>query len=147
MWNLRPDERLRFWREFRESIDQKSLDQAIEDVNHLWSYAPMVNHYLTTDQIDEWPNPWELLYENHYCDLAKSLGIVYTLYLTKFKPNIEIRIYNEPSTKEQYNLVYVDDGKYVLNYIHDEIVNKTQLPSSLHLVKVIPSSTFELDKF
>lgn len=146
MWNLLPDERLRCWQDFRKSIGQKSFKEALHDTQHLWSFAPYMAHYLTTDHVEEWPGPWELIYENYYCDLAKALGIVYTLYLSNHKPDIEIRIYNEPSTKEQYNLVFVDKGKYVLNLIHDEVVNKAQVSKDLKLVKILGPDDLGLNK-
>ena len=147
MWNLHPSERLRYWQSFRSELDQKPKSEAIKDTLHLWSYAPYVAHYLTTDDITIWPNPWELLYENYYCNLAKALGIVYTLYLTKHRSGMEIRIYLDPASMEQYNLVFIDQGKYVLNYIYDEVVNSTQIDRGLQLKKVIPSTDLGLDKF
>ena len=146
MWNQLPSERLRFWHDFRKNISQKTLEEAVFDAQHLWSYAPYVAHYLTTDHIEEWPGPWELVYENYYCDLAKALGVVYTLYLSEHKPELEIRVYYEPSTKEQYNLVFVDKGKYVLNYVHDEVVNKTQINADLKLSRTISAAELGLDK-
>lgn len=146
MWNQLPSERLRFWHDFRKKISEQEIEQALKETTHLWSYAPYVAHYLTTDQIATWPGPWELIYENYYCDLAKALGIVYTLYLSSHKPDIEIRVYNEPSTKEQYNLVFVDKGKYVLNLVHDEVVNKAQVSKSLKLIKTLTVQDLGLDK-
>lgn len=146
MWTQLPSERLRYWHDFRKTISTKSLDQALKDTTHLWSYAPYVAHYLTTDHIELWPGPWDLVYENYYCDLAKALGIVYTLYLCDHKPELEIRVYNDPITKEQYNLVFVDKGKYVLNYVHDELVNKTQINSDLKLLRTISTEDLELEK-
>lgn len=146
MWNLLPGERLRCWQDFRKSISQKSFEEALQDTQHMWSFAPYMAHYLTTDHVEEWPGPWELIYENYYCDLAKALGIVYTLYLSDHKPNIEIRIYSEPSTKEQYNLVFVDKGKYVLNLIHDEVVNKAQIGNDLKLIKTLRPEDLGLNK-
>lgn len=147
MWNLLPSERLRCWQDFRKSISQKSFEEALRETQHLWSYAPYVAHYLTTDHVEEWPGPWELLYENYYCDLAKALGIVYTLYLSDHKTeNMEIRVYNEPSTKDQYNLVWIHHGKYVLNFVHDEVVNKKQVSKSLKLVKTLSVSDIGLHK-
>lgn len=141
-----PDERLRSWQDFRTTIGQKPFEQALKDTQHLWSYAPYVAHYLTTDQLSTWPDPWELLYENYYCDLAKALGIVYTLYLSSHRPDIEIRIYQDPNSKETYNLVLVDQGKYVLNMIHDEVVNKQQIDSNLKLVETITVQDLNLDR-
>lgn len=146
MWNQFPYERLRSWHDFRKTISKKTFEQALQDTQHLWSFAPYQAHYLTTDQIANWPGPWELIYENYYCDLAKALGIVYTLYLSEHKPELEIRVYNDPSTKEQYNLVFVEQGKYVLNYIHDEVVNKTQIDKTLKLKRTITSDELGLNK-
>jgi hypothetical protein len=146
MWNLLPHERLRSWQSFRNTISDKSLDQALAETAHLWSYAPFVKNYLHFDFVDEWPNPWELIYDNYYCDLAKALAIVYTLYLSQHKVEIEIKVFVDPENKEQYNLVYVDKGKYVLNYIHDEVVNSTQVKKDLVLKKVISTQELKLEQ-
>ena len=146
MWTLLPSERLRCWQEFRKDISSKTFEQALQDTQHLWCYAPYVAHYLTTDHVENWPGPWELLYENYYCDLAKALGIVYTLYLCDHKPEMEIRVYNEPSTKEQYNLVFIERGKYVLNLVHDEVVNKQQVSKELKLVRTLSAEELGLYK-
>ena len=145
MWNLLPHERLRSWQEFRNNLSNLDLASACYQTEHLWSYAPYVQNYLHFDYVDEWPNPWELLYDNYYCGLAKALAIVYTLYLSSHKPQIEIRVYNDPSTMEQYNLVYVDKGKYVLNLVHDEVVNSTQVPKEIKLKKIITSKELALE--
>ena len=47
---------------------------------------------------------------------------------------------------EPYNLVFVDDGKYVLNCVHDEIVNNTQIDKQLKLKKIITSDELGLNK-
>jgi len=146
MWTLLPNERLRCWQEFRKTISSKTFEQALQDTQHLWSYAPYVAHYLTTDHVEEWPGPWELLYENYYCDLAKALGIVYTLYLTGHRPEMEIQVYSDPSTKEQHNLVFVEQGKYVLNLIHDEVVNKEHIDKHLKLIKTLSIIDLGLNK-
>jgi len=57
IWNLMPYERLRLWHDFRKTISAKSLEQAVNEVSHLWSYAPFVKYYLTWDNIINWPDP------------------------------------------------------------------------------------------
>lgn len=146
IWNQMPYERLRSWQAFRNSINEKSFEQALRATQHLWSYAPYVAHYLTTDQINIWPDPWELLYENYYCDLAKALGIVYTLYLSAHRPEMEIQIYQDQNSKETYNLVFIEQGKYVLNMVHDEVVNKEHITSNLKLVETVPIRELKLDQ-
>lgn len=147
MWNLIPSERLRYWHDFRKRISTLSSTQAIEETHHLWCYAPYVAHYLTTDQIANWPNPWELINDNYYCDLAKALGMVYTLYLTDHWIESTIEIYRDVSSKDDRNLVFIDGGKYVLNYLHDEVINKKQINEDLERIKTITVHDLQLTKF
>jgi len=146
IWTMQPHERLRWWHQFRDKISMKSLEEAVWETNHLWSYSPFVNRYLHWDYIEEWPNPWELLYDNYYCDLARALGIVSTLYLSKHKPSIEIAIYLDKLSKDYYNLALVDGGKYVCNLIHDEVVNIKQISKNLERVKTITTSQLKFDQ-
>jgi len=95
--------------------------------------------------VNEFPGPWELIYDNYYCNLAKALGIMYTVYLSGQDVDVEIRVYIDESSTEQYNLVYIDKGKYVLNLIHDEVVNSAQVPNNLKLKKTITSTELGLD--
>lgn len=137
MWNLKPDERLHEWKEFREKIGQLPIESAIRDTVHLWSYAPYVNHYLDGLNITEWPDPWTLLHENYYCDLAKTLGMLYTLYLSshyeKDITQLEIKVYKNPTNGDVFNTLWVNEGKYILNLDFDTVVNKTQVDENLVL--------------
>lgn len=81
MWDLFPHQRLNYWRDFRLSLGEMNLCQSLEATVKLWSYAPFVKHYLNHDLPDNWPDPWQLLHDNYYCDLAKTLGMFYTLIL------------------------------------------------------------------
>lgn len=137
MWNLNSSDRLHEWKLFREDISALPLEKALEKTNHLWSYAPFVNYYISPDRSPEWPDPWTLLHENYYCDIAKSLGIMYTLHLCSHYGNgidsMEMKIYNNPKTHESHNTVWINNGKYILNLIFDEVVNKSQLDKKLVL--------------
>jgi hypothetical protein len=137
MWNFKPEERLQEWRAFRNQIGSQDLSTAISQTSKLWSYAPYVTHYLSPDLKEEWPDPWTLLHENMYCDLAKSLGMLYTLYLCDHYnnglDNLEIRIYKDTANHDVLNTVWVNQGKYILNLIFDDVVNKTSITENLVL--------------
>lgn len=151
MWNLRPDERLREWRNFRQMLATKPIEQACHETSHLWSYAPFVSHYLDSDKnnsIIAWPDPWTLLHENVYCDVAKSLGMLYTLYLSDHRPpDIELRIYRQNDSREMFNLVWLSQGKYILNLSYDEVVNKEHLKIDLHLIYRYTAGDLGLDLY
>ena len=125
MFKLQASERLVRWREFRKSLDSLPFDKAIESVNELWQSCPFSPYYLDPERPDKWPDPWTLVEENYYCDLAKALGMLYTIKFTKHDPEVEIRVYYDPESKYHYNLVWIEQGKYVLNLIENQIVNKT----------------------
>jgi len=147
MWNLNTDERLRHWRHFRKEISTKSLESALKDTVNLWSYAPYVSHYLHPLDVSDWPDPWTLVHENYYCDLAKSLGMFYTLYLSDHYKNsvtdLEIRIYS--GNLDQFNTVWVNRGKYILNLEFNAIVNKSSITNDLKLESTVSIDQLKLD--
>lgn len=151
MWNSTPDERLREWKQFRETIGQLPLLEACIKTTHLWSYAPYVAHYLDPNQkesVVSWPDPWTLLYNNYYCDVAKSLGMLYTLYLSKHASNnIELLLGVDIKSKEPYNIVSVDNGKYILNLEFDTVVNKEQVPLTFIIKHKYTATDLNLDQF
>ena len=81
----------------------------------------MSNHYLHPDEIETWPNPWELLKDNSYCNYARALGMIYTLLQLGVK-NIDFvdALYDN---REDVVLVLVDNAKYVLNWYPDSVLN------------------------
>ena len=79
MFQLKTEDRLRAWREFRYSIGRLPLDQALQQTVELWSRAPFIPYHLDAKDRMSWPDPWQLVDENIYCDLAKALGIMYTM--------------------------------------------------------------------
>ena len=151
MWNLKPDERLREWKAFRNQIGQQNLNDACKSVTNLWSYAPYVTHYLDPDRASSavpWPDPWTLLYENYYCDLAKALGMLYILYLSDHKPlDIELSICVDGVDRQVYNLVSLAKGKYILNFSFNEVVNKKQLPKTLTVQHRYGAQDLNLDLY
>jgi hypothetical protein len=141
MFKLQAHERLT-----RKALDTQPLEQALQSLVDLWSACPFNPYYLDPDQPDKWPDPWTLIEENYYCDLAKALGMLYTIKFTKHDPAVEIRVYYDPETKYNYNLVWIAQGKYVLNLIEGQIVNKTQIEKNLKL-KVKYNETLKLDSY
>lgn len=148
-WNLRLNDRLAQWKDFRHRASDLPLPKALQEVNALWSTAPYVTYYLPPDRPEEWPDPWTLLAENYYCDIAKALGMLYTIYFTSHKStNLELRIYYDYKNKDRYNLSFVDQGKYILNYWPHEIVNTKQIEEKqLQLLYRYSSKDLQLEKY
>jgi hypothetical protein len=149
MFQLRTEDRLRSWREFRSSIGAVSLEQALTRTIELWEEAPFVPYNLDVTRPEEWPDPWTLLEENTYCDVAKCLGIVYTITLCKHRTDldIEFRTYKDMKTGYEYNLSWINQGKYILNMVNGEIVNNKQFDKTLKLKHKYTAVDLKLDYY
>ena len=149
MWKLKPDDRLDRWKQFRKRLDTLPLELSLSECVSFWQNAPFTPYYLDHTDQTNWPDPWQLVYENYYCDLAKALGIVYTLHLSEHGKDLEmsIRVYQNTVSRVQYNLAWINQGKYVLNFVEDEIVNRTQVPKELKLLAELSSQDLKLHNY
>jgi hypothetical protein len=149
MFKLKPRDRLDRWKSFRHSINKISLVEAINSTNQLWASCPFIPYYLDPSDPTNWPDPWNLLIENYYCDLAKVLGIVYTLHLTDHGKYIfpEIRTYNHVENGHTYHIAYLCQGKYVLNLIEGDVVNKEHINQELKLIRCYTAADLKLEQY
>jgi hypothetical protein len=115
--------RLQDWFQLRTSVTSLPLEQQCIAIDEWWQHAPLVNHHLHPHDIDNWPDPWELLSENTYCEVARALGMCYTLYLIGVN-DIEL-VLARNNTAEDVVLVLVDNAKYILNYWPDTVISNT----------------------
>lgn len=136
MWyDINCKDRILAWREWRQALDGMPFEDALATVARDWARVPLVNHYLAPDEMDKWPNPWELINEDYYCDLAVCLGMFYSLELSIHKPsNMALNIYRDADASTWIHLCQIDNGKYVLNWKVGGIVNNSTLKNSARLV-------------
>lgn len=146
---MRSEDRLKEWKEFRHQLDGLPFEEAIAKTVHLWSYAPFVNHYLDRVEPETWPGPWDLLNENKYDDTAKALMMLYTLFLSDHGKIHDFAFVKAQASSqlENYNLVYIDQGKYVLNYSFDEVISKEQLGNEVSTVSFMFNADLQLSKY
>jgi hypothetical protein len=149
MWKLEASERIAHWRDFRKTLDLLPLDSALTETAKFWQACPFVPYYLAVDSATNWPDPWTLICNNTYCDVAKCLGIVYTILLTTHRTalDIEVRQYQDTTTGYEYNLAWINQGKYVLNLIDGEIVNSKQFNKTLILVRQYTAEELQLENY
>ena len=103
-------------------------------------YQEVINYYntqkrckLSADPWDQatWPDPWQLMDFNLYCDFPLTLGTCYTLQLTdRFKDcKFEIHISIDKVNEELLYPLYVEDK--ILCYNYDGVVQKLDLPTTI----------------
>jgi hypothetical protein len=120
MWPKTFQLRLDAWAELRKQIQTLPAEQALARINTWWHQTPWRAYHLHWDDQESWPSPWELLSDNFYCDVAKSLGMLYTISLLDHPDLIDAELV---LTKQGDNLVLVCQGKYILNWSPDTVVN------------------------
>ena len=133
MWKTQYQERLADWYHLRQAASTVELPAQLQLINTWWFRAPIVNRVVTWDNPAEWPTPWDLLVNNGYCDLARALGIVYTLLLLDRQLYTDLEIISTG----QDNLVQIDSGKYILNWAPGEVLNTNS--TSLTVLRRIDS--------
>ena len=123
MWPVTFAGRLESWYSMRQQCHALSVEPAVEIINSWWLQTPWQPYYLHWDDRVTWPDPWQLLNDNVYCDLARGLGILYTISLLD---RADLADATMVLTEDGYNLVLVDKSKYILNWNPDTVVNTNQ---------------------
>ena len=121
MWPKTFDQRLNDWYNLRNFAKTQPIEQALSTIAGWWSLSPWQPYYLHWDDHATWPDPWQLLNDNVYCDLAKALGILYTITLLD---RADMAPADLILTEDERNLVQVGKTKYILNWNADTVVNR-----------------------
>ena len=122
-WPTTFDTRLASWNRLREQVQALPLETALKTINIWWFGAPWQPYYLHWDDQPVWPDPWQLLSDNIYCEVARGLGILYTITLLD---RADMTPASLVLTNSGSNLVQVAKEKYILNWEANCIVNTNQ---------------------
>jgi len=133
VFNVSYEDRLQLWSDFRESLE--SSDDPFRDVIEFYNNTPVVSIHTDPWTRDTWPDPWQLILENQYCQFCIVLGQCYSLQLTeRFSgSDFEIHIAIDRKKSDTYYMLYVDDK--VLGYVADDYVLQTELPDTIEIQK------------
>ena len=115
--------RLTSWTFLREQCQNLPVEPALARINDWWFRAPWRPYYLHWDDQNSWPNPWQLLSDNEYCEVARGLGILYTITLLD---RADMAPAHLVLTDAGRNLVLVAKEKYILNWEANCVVNTNQ---------------------
>ena len=114
VFQLSYEARLSDWYDLRVRLEDSDTQTRAVEIDKWWQKAPLVTHHLHILDSESWPDPWQLLVENTYCEVARAVGICYTLLLLGVE-NIELAEATD-AMGDDVIIVLVDDAKYILNY-------------------------------
>ena len=118
-WPSDYSQRLQCWHALRAGLSGHDIQHDLLAINDWWFDLPWRAYSLHWDDWRDWPDPWQLLQENQFCDLARALGMLYTLHLCDIASTVQL------AQASDRHLVLVDQGKYVLNWNPGGLVNIT----------------------
>jgi hypothetical protein len=120
MWSKTFDQRLGAWYNLRLHTQNLPLTDCLHAINTWWFNSPWQPYYLHWDDQLTWPDPWQLLSDNVYCEVARGLGILYTISLLDRR---DIESADLVLTESGHNLVLVNQPKYILNWEPSTVLN------------------------
>lgn len=120
MWAKTFGDRLANWNLLRDQCQTLPVESALNQINRWWFRAPWRPYYLHWDDQVAWPDPWQLLSDDIYCEVARGLGILYTISLLDRADIAPVQLI---LTETGHNLVLVEKSKYILNWAPDTVVN------------------------
>ena len=80
MFNGNFYQNIKLWLSLRNRLEQD--DDPYQSVFNFWNTVPTSKMSIDPYNKDTWPDPWEMIQENDYCEFKKLLAISYTLQLT-----------------------------------------------------------------
>jgi hypothetical protein len=136
VFNLHDTERLLAWKSFRNQLE--SDPTPFQSVVGLWAKAPLVNLYLDPNTPESWPDPWHLIIDDRFDDLAIVLGMLYTIKLTDRFSNLGLEIYK--SVEEKNPIFFLRAGENILNLEYNHVVNASSLDDIVS-IKIYTTNT------
>ena len=134
IFQLEYEARLQSWHDLKEDIKNSDLRSKCIKIDKWWQNAPTVNHYLHLKDTQNWPDPWELLVENLYCNVAKALGMCYTLYMTGEK---NFRMVTASDKMGNDVLLILVNNEHILNYwpntVETNTINEFDIKSEINI--------------
>jgi hypothetical protein len=120
MWPKTFSARLESWNNLRIECQTLDKESVLKSINAWWFCTPWRPYYLHWDDQTAWTDPWQLLSDDIYCEVARGLGILYTITLLE---RADLAPVDLVLTTSGHNLVLVQKTKYILNWDSNSIVN------------------------
>lgn len=124
------EDRLLIWKNLRAKID---IEGSIQPAIDFWNQVPETKRNIDPYDPNTWPEPWEMIEENQYCEYTKILALGYTLMLTDtFKDwHYEVKIGVDRTQSKLYYMLVA--GDYVLGFDKTKSIHISELPNEIHI--------------
>ncbi len=127
------EDRLAIWKGLRDSLSVSS--NPIQETINFWKTIPEASRNIDPYDPETWPDPWEMIEENTYCEYTKILAIGYTLMLNeKFKDwHYEIKVGLDRRNSKLYYILIA--GDQAIGIEQEKSVHISSIPKNIHIEK------------
>lgn len=128
------EDRLGIWKKLRDELISK--EDPIQHTINFWNSMPQSPRNLDPYDQSTWPDPWQLIEENVYCEYTKTLAVAYTLMLSRqFQDwRYEIHIGLDRNDSKLYYMLIANDK--VIGLEKEKSVYIKDIPKSIHIQKI-----------
>ena len=123
-WPREFELRLRDWNALRDQAQHLDQISALRLINQWWRQAPWCAMSLCWQDQPAWPDPWTLLQGDGFCDLARALGMSYTVIML---PGQDLR-HCELRELAGRDVVTMSGARYILNWSTDVVTDMPEIP-------------------
>ena len=115
-------DRIKCWKQLRDEIETAA--DPFTRVLEFWQSAPATS--IATDPYDKesWPDPWEMIEQNEYCDFMKILAIFYTFQLTERFSQCQFGINIFLDDKESKTIYLLSVDKKSIGYYNESYITR-----------------------
>jgi len=128
------EDRLTVWKKLRDTVVSDS--DPVQSVIDFWNNMPESSRNIDPYDPATWPDPWQMIEENVYCEYTKVLAIGYTLMLTEsFKDwHYEIQVGIDKQQSKLYYMLIA--GDLIIGLDQEKSVHIKDLPKDIHIEKI-----------
>lgn len=128
------ENRLAEWKKLRVILAY-SADPIAEAVK-FWNKVPTAKRSIDPYDQLTWPDPWEMIEENSYCEFTKLLAVAYTLmFIPQFEDCQPIfKIIVDKSQPRLYYMLLLDDNIVSLDN-DNSMISLEKIPNDVHVQK------------
>jgi hypothetical protein len=100
-----------------------------------WKTIPKISRNLDPYDKTTWPDPWQMIQENAYCEYTATLAVGYTLMLSNCGKDwsYEIQVGLDRSQSKLYYMLIVEDR--VVGFEQEKSVHISDIPKNIHIEK------------
>ena len=119
---------LQSWKDLRVSLSKDNSDyEHLKKTVNWWSSAPLSKNVLNWDVPQEWPDPWQMIYNGNFDESCLAVGMFYTLLFAndnRWDPTrLKLFLILDKGRQLQQIVLDVDDC-WLLNLEYNSIINK-----------------------